>query len=378
MSSTWRHAVYATPQLWTSVALNSDNDELLELHVTGSRFLHLSLELHVPLLRSKTHPFKGDRPLERIAHKLKSLILVGVTDDDALSHLSTLEFPFLERIGVVRRDYFPLKNLKVACAPVLRHLSLQMRPHRNGLHLELPWSSITSLYFCGVTISICSQALEQCKNLVNFYCRDARVAGNFIEPPQTPLTLSHLKSFSLSSYNLTGVSVQVRKLRMPSLQSFELGYESPITEAWEYLFRELPSTLQSLRFCAFQRITNVHIPYPECWIKHVPSVRELGLDHCSKSFVDNTFAALSLFDRSTGEPVHLPMLRTLVVTIFIPPLDEGVILDGAREMVKKRFAGQMELPTFSISSVVGDVVPEVLCNMKDQRMVFLEYSIFIS
>lgn len=374
VSSTWRYAVYATPQLWTSVILSHEDTQLVELYVAGSRSFQVALELHNPLPRLASQPCGGGYVLSKVAFKLESLTLVNL-EDNTLDYLSTLEFPALKRIGILSKGYRRLSRLTVRNTPVLQHLSLHALPYFNTFRFELPWSSITSLHFKCVPISICMQSIVQCRNLIEFHCHGVyRTQDREFHLPETLLTLPYLNLFHCfagraMSFLLPG---PFRHLRMRALQSLGVGwdFENRMYSVWNDFFRELPQTLQRLQFHSFHARAQPRtaqdidiLAYPECLLEHTPYLHELNLDQCSRPFIDDLFAALSLYDSLTGDPIYLPVLRALVITNFFPPLDVGVP-DATREMVKKRFAGQIELPTFSISVETR----EGASNGENQRM----------
>lgn len=353
VSSTWRHAVYATPQLWTSVVLSHDDTQLLELYVTESRFLHLALELRYPLSRLTTQPLQGGYILSKVAFKLKSLIVMNL-EDDTLDYLSTLEFPVLESISVLCKGYRILSRLEVTKAPILQHFSLRTLPHFDISPFELPWLSITSLRLEHVPLIICLQCITHCYNLIDFRCHKVYRTRDRVlyRIPLTLVTLPYLKLFHWFPCNMIQEAFlrPFQYFRMPGLQSLGLGWlNGRVEPLWNIFFQELPQTLQKLQFYSFHNRWYGDILYPECLLEHTPHLQELILDQCSRLFINDVLAVLSSYDSFTGDPIYLPDLRILVIINFFPPLDVD-IPDAAREMVEKRFAGRNELPTFSIST----------------------------
>ncbi len=220
---------------WSGLWRDVDDIQLLELYVSRSQSLRLSLELRISLSPSESQLSGGSQTLSRAALRSKSSILVNFGVNSSY-YLSTLELPFLERLGLVNIEHVSIPRLGAANAPVLQHLSLKARSYFNGFLFEFdfPWSSIISLRLEQISTNICLQALESCQNLVEFRCRADIFtywsSGDHHEFDIVPI-LPHLKLFhsSLSSEIILSL---LGKLQAPVLQFLELDDELRDGQDW--------------------------------------------------------------------------------------------------------------------------------------------------
>ncbi|KAJ6554894.1 hypothetical protein DFH09DRAFT_1165833 [Mycena vulgaris] len=388
----WRRLAHTTPQLWTvshgmTMTLRATPTDSC---IAGAKsWLERSAPLPVPVYLCISGQGSDPRTLmdvlisaahrwEQATFELDSLAVLSRIPPNALKALQSLTLDSQDKQSHPTVVTF-------LTAPRLRHLTLASR---QTVLLSMPWSQLTDISVTNPSPRLCVDALLQCTNIVSakFDTRAWPALPDLSEIGIT--TLSRLETLNFTVSTSGGLEEHFMSffacLALPTLK--ELNLDLNIDLIWP-----------SLEFTQFQaRTPNIERMSIEnsrmrssdllAVLRHAPSLTELRMDCCMKSFDDTLLAGLQY---SEGNILHLaPRLKTISFSVFASNFEE----DALDAMIQSRWWTDEQLSALPAppkvarwSSIAvccedddddGDISPEFQARIAEYRSQGLDVTVY--
>ncbi|KAF7366444.1 F-box domain-containing protein [Mycena sanguinolenta] len=220
--SYWRSIALDTSKLWTTIQTlrhpsrhqaNIDHLKFYSLYAKAS-------PLTVRCCNRISRPFLVE--LARLSHRWSNIVLaVGNSTLDELDVVRR-KIPLLRSLTICNeceRDGTQA-NGTFECAPVLRRIVLTASFNGNvwPFSFILPWEQLTSLTLVPISMSVFSECIRNCPQLLYFY---AKIHPRAVQQPMTELRHSSLRKLGLESFGLLNGEV-LMPYSFPHLQSLSV------------------------------------------------------------------------------------------------------------------------------------------------------------
>lgn len=255
VSSLWRQIVLTTPQLWSHINFESNDDRsLLKLHFDNSGSLPLDLALSEfpdPDTSATLPPITSEDFVRKNFARVRSLHLSASPESwlafsPYLTGLVELTLSFAHETP--SRSIPPTSGIDLVL-PSNTHLRRLNLYHGFYNRIELPWTMITVLNLHDIAADVCAQTVVRCPNLTELFfdVKPCRRAGDGSSLSQ-PVTLHNLRTLGWVYHADPWSWAVLNCLQLPALEALTWleMYLGPYDESTVTFFKRLPLTLSSL------------------------------------------------------------------------------------------------------------------------------------
>ncbi|KIM42601.1 hypothetical protein M413DRAFT_444306 [Hebeloma cylindrosporum] len=314
----WRQLAWATPRLWSSLALDftfGKNDPLHSLHLIDE-WLERSASLPLTI-----------RYDDRSAHPQAANILNkhsarwhDVHFDIAVHHLHHLNSPSQGNSSCLLVLRYPFQfSVRPFDFPPFRATELALKSVPVP-HVNITWNNITVAFLYDICVDQCIEVIRRAPLLRTFRLQAIKPLSHIFPLPNARILHPQVRSFELSE-NSSNVVATLDSLSFPSLEEW-------INDDYSQLWNgpELPEKMTSFIRCSPSlKIFKINIDHISCHriiegLHHFSTIEVLGLHS-----VLHRFRIIQLLDAlcaptQSQSPLFLPHLQSLefVSKIYFP------------------------------------------------------------
>ncbi|KAJ7172040.1 hypothetical protein C8R46DRAFT_136770 [Mycena filopes] len=338
VSSYWRQVVHSTPRLWAEAVVGvSFERELTDRYFDGldsllARSSPFPISISVtgePNPQASTTATKTSQRLVRslapTAQRWKNL-QIALGSIPLLQKLPRGTFEMLEHLHVHNSWAAPAEDptLVFECSPHLRRLTVYSA-HARTLHLlRLPWSRLTHLDVCEMSMEGCHTALLQCSSLV---WAKIYTTYDWDSPSHSPIiTLPFLGTLDVAFEGtpnwgeVHGVEAFLLPLALPLLKTLKLELDAE-EGFWSTTvfsgFQSRSPNIEDLRLF----YSGIESDELITLLRHSPALRSLQIQY-SRECIDNEFLNAFRYDEEDSAPL-VPKLENLTLIDVGPSFDNG-------------------------------------------------------